>query len=249
MLWIPKSIKIAGIIHNTRKLVSSTGQKIISKKIKSYYVLADYMEHSFPQIKGIKQQHINCAYNPSFPKRKLNKASNEIWVTIPGSIEYKRRDYDFLLTLIEHKEKTQNIKFILLGNSSRFEGPLFIDKIKENGVENNFIWFESFVPNDLFYNYMIQSDFLLPLIHPSTPSANDYLKYKVSGTFIQSQAYSKLMICHQMFNQPGFSYPSKFYQNAEEFIQILKENKGTKQIVKPDFRTDSKNYFNFLMDA
>lgn len=248
LLPFPKRIKFSGILHNTNKLNSSFGQKIISKRVKSYLVLASYMKAYFPEKKGLSSIHINCAYAPSFNNSGIIKPENEVWIGVPGSIKYKRRDYDFLLELVSDTSFPDNIKIVLLGNASKHEGPTFINKIKELGLEQKFIVFNNFVPDSQFQSYMKTFDFLFPLIHPSTPSADAYLKYKASGTFIQSSSYSKPMLCHKMFDSKLFDYAALFYSTSAELIKILKLNKKPSNKPAPVFELDRTNYYNFVVN-
>ncbi|MDK2841595.1 MAG: hypothetical protein PWQ17_1100 [Anaerophaga sp.] len=244
---LPGKISKVGTIHNVNKLKTSTGQKIISRKIKSYFVLASYMKKNFPTKKKLVSEKINYSYLPSDNEViHLNKPKGIFWLTIPGSIEYKRRDYDFLLVLAQDPSFPENCNFVLLGNALKGEGPGFIQKIKDLGIEKKFVWFEKFVPNSLFNAYMSQTDYLLPLIHPSTPAAYDYLRYKVSGTFLQAKAFSKPMICHDMFNIEDFDFPAVYYQTPGELIQIIKNKNDAPVVEAADFETDRKKYISFI---
>lgn len=243
---LPQKIIIAGLIHNTDKLSFSLGQKIISRKIKSYFVLASYMQVFFPSLKNIKSTHINCSYRSEQIVKPTKKKAGDIWLGVPGSVEYKRRDYSFLLDLVKNEKFPKNVKIILLGNASKFEGPILLNKIKELGKENNFLWFNQFVEQGLFDSYMESIDYLLPLIHPSTPSAKAYLKNKVSGTFIQSKTYSKPMLIHKMFDQDYFDYDYYSYSSVDDLTSIIC-NKIEIPIKKiPKFEEDRKAYSQFL---
>jgi len=241
-----KKIKIAGIVHNTSKLKKSFGQKVIVKKIKRIYVLASYIKYHFPKQTKLQFEYINCSYIPPNINKTVMKSKDEIWIGVPGSIEYKRRDYSFLLELTRHPLFPQNIKIILLGNALRFDGPKFISDIKKYSQESKFIFFDSYVPNLEFQNYMENIDYLLPLIHPKMILAKDYLKYKVSGTFIQSNSYSKPMLCHSMFNNKEFKYSALFYTNKNDLINTLKTNELNINIQSNDFEKDRVAYMSLL---
>lgn len=244
---LPKKITKVGTIHNVNKLYNSFGQWIISRKIKSYFVLTSYMKKNFPKGSKVECEKINYSYlPPEQEKTVLNKSLYECWLAIPGSIEYKRRDYDYLFQLAQNTKFPENCKFILLGNALKGEGPRFIKKIKELGIQDKFIWFEGFVPNSLFNAYMNKIDYLLPLIHPSIPAAYDYLRYKVSGTFLHAKAFSKPMICHNMFNIDEFDFPAVFYQTPQELIQIVKTKEGTPIIEPGDFDADREKYISLI---
>lgn len=244
---LPRKIKTFGILHNVNKIKTSKGQKFICKKISSFFVLANYMKTHLHGNKGLRSQQINLIYHPPIKDiPNIHKEKNTCWIGIPGTIEFKRRDYNFLLKLTSTESFPDNCKFVLLGNSTKQEGPDFIQRIKKLGIENYFIWFDDYVPDGLFHAYMEKMDYLLPLIHPSTQSAYDYLKYKVSGTFIQAKAYSKPLICHQIFNKNDFDFPAIYYKTTEDIFSIIEAKKTVMIPEKADFETERKKYISFI---
>lgn len=246
LLPFPSKIKFLGTLHNVNKIRTSFGQKIISKKIKNYFVLADYMKNNFPKEKKLKCEQVNFAYFYEDKQIEIDKEKDSVWIAIPGSIEYKRREYEFLIDLTLKDNFPKNVKFVLLGDATKCQGPMFIDKIKEKGVEDHFIWFENFIPENVFNFYMEKVDFLLPLIHPTTLCASDYLQYKISGTFLQAKAHSKYLLCHEIFNRKDFNFPSLFYETPEDLIKLL--DKPICDIInnKLSFREDCDRYLGFI---
>ena len=179
-------VEMVGTIHNTEKLTKSFGQKLINRRIHKYYILADYLRHSIP--KNIDNQYAVC-YAVFLPRQKVAeivKPQGECWISIPGYVEYKRRDYHYLLRLanaLKSCEGKKRIKFIVLGNTSKSDGPHFVSEIREQNLMDYFVTFDSFVSDDVFNAYIEQSDAIMPLIHPDIPSADKYTKYKISGAF------------------------------------------------------------------
>ncbi|MDR2065456.1 MAG: hypothetical protein LBP85_07105 [Prevotellaceae bacterium] len=246
LLPFPRFISFYGIIHDTEKILKSKGQKIICQKLKSYYSLAEYIYR--PEIKHLTSQYFETAFYPPYPLLKIDKKTDEIWVTIPGAIEYCRRDYEFLLTLARHPALSKTVKFVLLGNyRKREEGKIFIAKIINLKLENRFIYFDSFIDDGLFHSYIVASDFLFPLIHPNTPDAQSYLKYKISGMFPFSQAYSKTMLCHTLFADiKNFNYPILFYNSIDNIIPLINErNRNTDRFII-DFEINRQHYLSIL---
>lgn len=236
-----------GIIHDTRKLTKSWGQKIISSKMKSYYVLAGYMLKNIPS-KSHRLHKFSSAFFPPFAKQEVVKPKDELWVCIPGTIEYQRRDYDYLLPIIEKGLIPDNVKFILLGNANKGDGLEFMEKIRLIRAERFFISFDSFVPEDQFFSFITASDYLLPLIHPNTNSATDYTKYKISGIFTLSQVFNKIMLVHALFSKiEDFHYPALFYKDSEELIDYLNGKNIIRQEDLPlDFELERKKYISSL---
>jgi len=241
LLPFPKKIQFFGIIHNVKKLYKSFGQKNISRKIKHYYLLAEYLENFFPQTQKLQKQSFSPAFFRPFEQQIFPEKGDDCWICVPGGIEYKRRDYDFLFSVFQQADIPKNTKFILLGNAQKGDGQAVVQKIKSAGLTDFFIWFEDIIPNDTFLSYVNISDFLLPLIHGNL--AENYMKYKISGTFVLSDAFGKTMLCDEVFSQvKGFDYNALYYKNEEDFIRLLQEKKAVFIVRNVDFEENRLKY-------
>lgn len=244
LLPFPKKISFYGTIHNVRKMKSSFGQKLICRKIKKVFLLADYLKLSFKKVSDIPCESYSPSMVPSATIAPINKNVEEIWAVVPGSIEYKRRDYDALLHLVN--VTPNNVKFILLGNSRKGDGLHFVERLRNESSMERFVVFDSFVENELFDAYMEKADYLLPLITENTTIAEEYMTYKVSGTFILSKSYGVPMLIHSDFAKlNGFDYPSHFYSSERQLLQSLQE-KSVREKVNFDFVTESRKYLSFI---
>ena len=245
LLPFPKKMQFWGIIHSVNKLGKSTGQKIISRKVKRYYLLAEYLENHFPQISKLQKQSFSTAFSMPFEHQTYHEKGNNIWLCIPGNVEYKRRDYDFLLSAVRRADFPQNIKFILLGNSRKEDGQAIRQKIKSDGLSDFFIWFDKYIPDNIFHSYVQASDFVLPLIHGNLTEI--YAKYQISGTFVLSDVHGKTMLCDSVFQQVnGFQYNAFYYGNEDDFVRLLNEKPQALPARKVDFEKNRLKYVNFL---
>lgn len=77
-----------------------------------------------------------------------------VWVTVSGSISYKRRSYEVLMELANHKKLSRNVKFILFGNITKEDGMDFWGRVKAEGIEERFIVFDQFIPDEVFHSYL-----------------------------------------------------------------------------------------------
>lgn len=211
-----KSVNFIGIIHNLKKIEKSKGQQVISRTISKYIVIADYLKET-EIAKKYQISSINLSFFPNLEMSETIEKGNDIWIAIPGNIEIKRRDYNWLIDLCNANE-LNNVKFILLGNSKKGDGVTVTQRIKSLNIEKYFIWFDYFINQQAFNTYIKKSDYLLPLLNPNS---NEYLKYKISGTFSLSEAFSKPMILHANFKLLGNYYCCLFYHNLEDFIRLI----------------------------
>lgn len=263
---ISSKTEITGILHNGKKLIKSGTQKLISKRIKKYFVLNDYIKDALKDINNsLKIESFYPVFFPEFQLIPLQKGEEEFWVCIPGQLEIKRRDYVGLLQALANNKKllsTENktLKFILLGNGSHTHGNGAEIKTmaKELDIEKHFIFFDSFISNHVFYSYITESDIIMPLIHPETDGFENYLHYQVSGTYNLAFGFARPMLMHEAFiNIEDLEKTSWFYKSAEEIpyklekllnnhnLIIQKENEILK-IDKFSLAYQSKKYIDFI---
>lgn len=250
LMPLPRKPKYVGTIHNLSKLTTSFGQKLITRKLKHYFVLDKYLLKFAPQKEGLFFSSFSPAIKaPGSYKETVEKPENEFWLTIPGSIEYKRRDYDSLLKVANFNFE-KNVRFILLGNSQKGDGPDFLARIEAAGVADKFITFDGFVPDEVFNAYIKQTDALLTLIHPWRERVQDYLNSKISGTFTISKLYGLPMFSHSMLNEiETLRNQQVFYSNLNDFVEAVNNfiRKNIEVVCSPiDYNQERLNYIRLL---
>jgi len=213
-LLMPKSISCYGIIHTLRKFQGSPTQKVINRMIKKYFVLSDDLLERVNPVKGIE---VESFYPISFPHSEpaFEKPAGEYWITITGGVENRRKD---LQSVVEFIEKTPpSLKFIFLGKTDpgREDPKQFLDQIKAKNLESRVRYFTDFVDHQTFDTILQQSDLLLPLIHPGTPSAGQYISNQISGSFTISFGYRIPLLIHASYQtEEDLRLSAHFYTPA-----------------------------------
>jgi hypothetical protein len=209
LLPFPNQTEFIGIIHNIAKLSGSTNQDIISKKIKKYFVLSQYLKEKAPKAYNI--EYFYPMFFPKSEKMEIEKKEGEIWICIPGQLERKRRDYDGLFERLALGNINKRVKFILLGSG---DSAYIKSNVERLGLESQFIWWNKYVGTPEFENYLEMSDYVLPLIHSNHKSSSLY-KNQISGTFNLAYGYGKPMLIEESFEGTTDFYKSIFYNPAE----------------------------------
>lgn len=222
LLPFPKRIKMLGTIHNVKKLTSSTGQKFITRRIDSYVLLSDLLTKRYQEVCDKPSAAIYPVFYPTFNTSEISKKPGEVWIVIPGAVSLGRRDY--LALLDRQAAYAPHIRFIILGNRNKADGNLVYERVCQAGLQDNFKFFDKFVPEEEFYAYVSQCDYIMPLIHPCHKEYAKYLTEKISGTYNLAIAYQKTMLCPQEMNvYEDFQDTSLFYPMEElpTFINSL----------------------------
>lgn len=256
--FIPKKIKIIGIIHSLKKLTTSFSQSLINKRIKDYFVINDYLMNYVPNLNNTK---FSAFYPIYFKESKIeiHKDIGDFWVAIPGSIEFNRRDYLGFIHNLGNRIIPKNMKFLFLSNSkSKYsDADKIKDLIKDKPYKDNFIFFDEFIMPQKMAAYLEKSDLIIPLLNPGVSNYHDYLNNQISGTFNLSFGFSVPMILHPDFNIIEDFQISSFFCDENDFIYtinklyknkelIAEKKKSIKTYKKFNFEFQQRNYIDFI---
>ncbi len=192
-------------------------------RINRFFVMADYIAANAPKQIGLTYSTIPLIFQPEYPSVPIKKPEGNIWIAIPGPIEFKRRDY---MALIPPKGKkySENIKFILLGYNHGIKTIPFFNTLKEFGIENNFVFFNKYVMEAVFQSCIKKCDYIMPLIHEKCEGFKDYLSVKITGNLNVALTYRKPMLCDEAFSAiPEYAAHSIVYKRDElcDFVNSL----------------------------
>ena len=222
-LFAPKQIEFIGIIHTIRKFQGSATQKIINRKIKKYLVLSDFLLEKITPPKGI---HVRSFYPLEYERfhLPLEKKAGETWITIVGGVENRRKDLAGFIEMIQHIQH-ENLKFIFLGKSDANKQEVidFRQEIQSQNRLGQFVFFDHFVAPNLFDAYITQTDFLCPLIHPDTQSAEQYISNQISGAFNLAYSYQIPLLIHENYEGVEDLKLASFFYKLSDFQNTLNE--------------------------
>ncbi len=261
LYFLPANINYAGTIHDGRKLTGSSTQKAISKKVKKYFTLNDYVT-KYLREKKVRDLSIDTFYPIFFPHlklREITKSESEFWIVIPGKVEQKRRNYFSLIQQLEKNNIPKSVKFILLGPSKHFngDGKIIESKIISAGIRENFVLFDDFVSDETYYSYLIKSDLIMPLVEPGNEFYETYKNSQITGAYNIAFGFGIPILFHKDLSHiddlRNFGIP----YNTESFCSVIKMLFSDKTILselrdkiltcqKFQFDYQQNNYTRFL---
>ncbi len=227
---VSRKIECYGIVHTIRKFNESGTQKIIHKFIRSYAVLSDILKDG---IQSEYKHKVTTFYPIEFPdygKSELKK-EREIWITIPGGVETRRKDLSGIVSMLQ--QTPDHIKFVFAGKSDFTKPELheLLKEIRENHLESRLIYFEEYISNETFYQLIQSSDFLMPLIHPDTPSAIEYPFNQISGSFNLAFGFRIPLLMHNAYSNVEDLRNSATFYTVDTFgkdVEFATENSTNK---------------------
>lgn len=247
------NVECIGTIHNLKKMKSSFSQKLINIKIKKYFVLNDFLLSSY----DIKNTNIQLAsyypiFFPEYQSISINKPENEIWISIPGEVNFKRRDYSILIDSLIKMQNKDHLKFIVLGkvNAVPNDCKVFLNLLNQHKLKSYFITFDAFVENDLFFSYLKASDYILANLQITDDS---YLKYKISGVINLALGFKKPLIVPSKLNIINdLKHNTLFYDSSEDLLKKLSKSIKTERKLtfiannKMTFEVQQNRYLEFI---
>jgi len=260
LLLMNNKVEVIGVLHQSHKLLESSTQKIISKKIKKYFVLNDYIK-KFLDSTAPNLYDIGVFYPIFFYSAKNNSEINtdKIIITIPGEVQQNRKDYLFLINEVAKlkKEIREKFEFVFLGAATKLRSSDILDVLNKNSKINDAIRiYKKHIPEEEFNIVIQNSDFIMPLIHPSSKSYSEYLTTEISGAFNTGFAFKKPLLMYKSFKQfEDFQNFSIFYDenNFPDILKNILENNFSEKLPKNynsykkfDFDFQSVNYINFI---
>lgn len=223
--WFNRT-KFIGLLHNLQKLEKSVGQRLISHKVSQYLVLNDYLQETAQGLTKVPVASYYPIFYPPQPAEAIEKPLDQIWITVPGRVENKRRDYQQLIRAAHLLKNHPRYRLVILGNiQATVDGRALASQILEEGLSRQFITFKEFISVPLFHSYIQASDILLPLTTSRISDFKKYLDYKISGTWNMAFAYKKPMLIH-----PAFLIYADFTENAVALEDSVEEDQLLQQI-------------------
>lgn len=246
-----------GILHLSSKLRTSRSQQIISRKVRKYFVLADFIKDRLAKTEsGI---HVESFYPIYFPVEMAdNSQQNQSrLICVPGAVDFARRDYQSLLDEMMSAGFPAGLNFVLLGRTSNKDGQELKARIRELGLEKFFTLFDGFIPHDIFYEYLNKAWLVLPLITPACRDHADYTTYKITGSFNLAYGFGLPMLLHESFASTEiYRETSVFYRDGRllDTVKLCLENPARIKTVRerisdlPEFQFEiqAKKYIDFI---
>lgn len=217
-LLMPKHIVCYGLIHTLRKFQNSFTQKVIHRMIKKYVVLSDDLLAKVKPVPGIE---ISSFYPIDFPHYEQDYPKKDILVTLTGGVENRRKDLKSFIGMCSNSPA--EVHFVFLGKSdmSREDVQVFVDELESWGIRNRVTLFPEFVDQATFDAVLKQTDFLLPLIHPNTPSSEEYIHHQISGAFSLAYAYRIPLLIHEAYRTEQDLNVAGFFYDPLQFGEVL----------------------------
>lgn len=228
-LPLPKHLTVAGVLHTTRVLRKSHTQRTISRTIKKYFFLNDYL------AKQAEQLNPDCQFRALYPiydpvlvgKKSTFSDNNLLRICIPGIVEPKRRDYEFLLNLlIKHPDLP--IYLDIPGNDGA-EAETLHPLLQHPAIQHKISRRNYFITKTELWESVLAADVLMPLIHPTTPDFGELHNEKISGMYTLSLQSGVPLLLHEDLRNTHSADIAGLFYSLDECAKHLRALASDKQ--------------------
>ncbi|NML21467.1 hypothetical protein HHL16_11310 [Pseudoflavitalea sp. G-6-1-2] len=214
-----------------RRYIRNTGKKILLKHIDEFTVLNSTMEAPL-RAKLPEGKTVRTIPGAFFDEgRYVNPPSTQpyINITVPGTIDERRRDYNAVFALLEYCHAKQiAVRITLLGGFSEQYGAGILQQVKEYAsVHNNLFWYDTeTVDQPEFDRVMEQTHFIFSPTRIITVMADDvteqYGLTKSSGNIGDMIRFARPAIVPEgLLLEPMFSKSVFRYADIKEIPDLL----------------------------
>lgn len=208
--------KKIGVIHNFGEvdITPENGEK--------YFVVTDYGYDNLHKRYGFIDGFLLPFYRSiDFEDVPVTKR-DYIVISISGHVDFKKRDYNFLLDALSNVEsiKELKIKFNIVSSvKGPGDGERLKVRVKDNGLEDFFI-FHNNINDDEFYKNVAESDFVMPLVNKMH---SQFLNERLTASYSMAMTYEKPMIIESEFAKSWGIEPKACleYCDRESFLSVL----------------------------
>lgn len=256
-LTAKKSTEFIGIIHTLRKFNGSFTQKVISRKVKKYFVLNTFfLDHISPQ-KGIRLKAFYPLRFPTF-EDSSRVTKNFTQIAVIGGVENRRKDLMGSLTLME-SILDLDIRIVFLGKSDPKKEEVLAYKkaLEERGLQEKVILFDDFVDAQRFDEVLKSTDFIWPMVHPETESAKEYFRNQIPGALNVALGYKIPLFVHREYASSWSDLHTAATYALETFRQDFGKAIENHQMLSDELAQNKKyslayqeeNYVKFIFDT
>ncbi len=227
VLALFSSIEFTGIIHTTRKLKGSFTQRVIHRKVRKYLLLSEYLLSTVPAPKDIRLDYF---YPIVFDGIRERESHEGLPVAIIGGVERRRKDIDGFCRMLEQLDNSVHFTFLGKSDPSHPDVQWLEIRLQEMGRRHQVTLYHEFVSHEKFNRQLAKTDFILPLVHPDTPSADQYFRNQISGAMTVAFGYKIPLLVHEAYAHIEEMKFASFYYSLEKFGEVLNAaDTGSKQ--------------------
>lgn len=239
-----RNLNICGVLHQAKKLKGSYTQKVISSKIKNYFVLAEYIKDYACGLNNKIELEYFYPLSPYSGERHTEK----LIITVPGEIALWRRDYVWLIEFI--KNNIGNIRnkfyFIFLGSADNPDGKKVTGYIKENNLNEVIKFYDSYISENEFDKVISSSALIFPLLNPGVGEYDSYRRTKISGAFNLSFNYRIPMLMNNDFRDAKDFQNISFFYDKQNFTDVLNSiNEESIKLLADNFEKDVRFSYDY----
>ena len=242
-----RKMEFIGVIHTIRKFKGSFTQRVIHLKIKKYFVLGEFLASDAMVIsaplnhrggrnrtlaaaersRSHRNIQISSFYPVDFPTSSTESLheENHIHIALIGSVETRRKDLEGFISLVQQCDSSVHFHFLGKADPTHTEVIRLKERLAEIQALSRVAFYDSFVNFDTINLILRKTNAILPLVHPDTPSAEEYFRHQVPGSMNMALGYRIPLLLHANYRSIEELAPAAIYYELDGFQLALERLK------------------------
>lgn len=243
-------VEFIGVIHTIRKFQGSFTQHLINWKIKKYFVLGEFLAST--ALSHQSRSKIQSFYPLDFPKGDYEiERDDKLHISIIGSVESRRKDLNGFVSLVEQSDESFHFHFLGKADPTNEDVIKLKENLKRIECENRVELYENRVEFQKMDEILRKSIAILPLVHPNTPSADEYFSNQIPGGMSVALGYQIPLLMHVFFGTIQELQPASIYYSLENFSEALEQLQSEGETIRKRMNQYSseeqyKKYLEFI---
>lgn len=240
-----RKIEFVGIVHTVRKFQGSFTQKVISLKIKKYFVLGEFLKEQIPLISTPlnrrNSRRVESFYPLDFPDKLENlQVEGHTHISLIGSVEKRRKDLDGFISLIQQCDSSVTFSFLGKADPTNNEVIEFKKNLEAINCLDRVEFYEKFVNSETISQILRKTTAILPLIHPHTPSSEEYFRHQISGSMNIALGYKIPLLLHESYRKIGELNTASCYYEVDKFLDVINQLRQDNSSIRESIRSTKK---------
>ena len=242
-----KKIKTVFTIHDANSLFKPqfklgfssalryAGKKLLTKNVTHFATLLSstrqYVQETFRP-----KQDVICIPGSFFETEGYQSTGTFLKIVVPGSVDFKRRNYDFILQLLGYLSQKNKIQIVLLGGRDENNKSILTQfKALNSDLVTIKTYDQPFIDTGEYETQLKTSDFILAPIQKyfegESSIPEEYGVTKSSGSFFDAIRFGKpLLLSTDIIIPEEIEQQCIRYQSVEELARFFEDLNPEKKI-------------------
>jgi hypothetical protein len=238
-------------LSHRREANTKAAEQAVAKQQEMQTSVSSYQSHRnrMPKLQSF--------YPLDFPKEDfIPEKDDKLHISIIGAVESRRKDLEGFVSLVEQSDPSVHFHFLGKADPNDEDIIQLKEELEKISRLDQVEFFETRIEFTEMNQILRKSNAILPLVHPNTPSADEYFRHQIPGAMSMTLGYNIPLLLHQSVKHIGELQPASVYYSMSDFSEALTKLTSEENIIREVMEQSAefssahqyKKYLNFIFD-